>query len=106
RLMRKALPIKSVLYPCCSFHITPSFFFDTVYYVDKSNAVADFFADQKTIKGIIEPQQEVSNPYWRFFQLDVEQSLSEIPEVDLVIALYGGDVLRHVFAKAKEKGYV
>lgn len=106
KLLRKELPIKTAFYPCCSFHITPSFFFETVYYVDKSDAVADFFADDKTIKKIIEPRQEVANPVWNFFHLNVEDSLSVIPEVDLVIALNGGDVLMHAFGKAKMKGYV
>jgi len=106
KLIRKILPIKSAFYPGCSFHITPSFFFETVYYVDKSDAVANFFADEKTIKKIIEPRQEVANPVWKFFHLDVEDSLSVIPEVDLVIALNGGDVLMHAFSKAKVKGYV
>jgi len=106
RLVRKTLPIKSAFYPCCSFHITPSFFFETVYYADKSDAVADFFADTRTVNEIIKSQVEVSKSHWTFFQLDIAHSLNAIPEVDLVIALNGGDVLKHAFKKTKERGYI
>jgi hypothetical protein len=106
KLVRKLLPIRSVFYPCCAYHITPSFFFETVYYVDKSDVVADFFADEQTVNKIIESRREVAKSRWKFFQLDIAHSLNEIPEVDLVIALNGGDVLKNAFEKAKKEGYV
>ena len=106
KLVRKLLPIRTVFYPCCSFHITPSFFFETVYYVDKSDAVADFFAKEETVNKIIHSRKEVSKSRWKFFQLDIAHSLSDIPEVDLVIALNGGDILKNAIEKARIKGYV
>nr|PZN55056.1 MAG: hypothetical protein DIU61_06455 [Bacteroidota bacterium] len=106
KLVRKLLRIKSAFYPCCSFHITPSFFFETVYYADKSDTVADFFAKEETVNEIIQSRSEVSKTNWGFFQLNLEDSLDEIPEVDLVIALNGGNVLKNAFEKAKKKGHV
>jgi hypothetical protein len=77
-----------------------------VYYVDKSDVVAAFFADEVTVNKIIESRKEVSKSRWKFFQFDITHSITEIPEVDMVIALYGGDVLKNAIEKAKVKGYV
>lgn len=106
RLIKKTFPINMVFYPCCSFHITPSFFFSKVYYLDKSEAVASFFKDEVQVNKIIQARKEVSQSDWRFFHSDLEASLENIPEVDLVIALFGGDVLRHAFEKTKPRGFI
>src|SRR5690606_1514080 len=59
-----------------------------------------------TINKIIESRREVAKSRWKFFQVDIAHSISEIPEVDLIIALNGGDVLKNAFEKAKKKGHV
>lgn len=106
RLIKKLLPINTVFYPCCSFHVTPSFFFSTVCYLDRSDVVAGFFRDEQQLTKIIQPRKEVASPNLKFFHSGLEDSLDSVPEVDLVIALFGGDVLRHAFKKARRNGYI
>lgn len=106
RLVKKLIPVASAFYPCCSYHITPSFFFPRVYYLDKSDTAAAFFKDKAQVDKIIDSRKEVSESHWEFIQADVTDSLDSIPEVDLVIVLYGGDVLKHAFTKARPKGNI
>ncbi len=106
RLLARLYKIRSVYYPCCSFHITPSFFFDRVYYLDKSDGVARFFADRALIDGIIRRRGENSRASWEFVHADVYNTGSSIPPVDMLLSLFGGDHLEHSQRYLRKGGYV
>jgi len=44
-IVKKEYDCNTVLYPGCSIHITPSFYFQHVVYVDISNVAKEFFND-------------------------------------------------------------
>lgn len=45
-LLCQKFPSEKVIYPGCSIHITPSFYFQHVLYIDRSQAATDFFSDE------------------------------------------------------------
>ncbi|MCA9947184.1 MAG: class I SAM-dependent methyltransferase [Anaerolineales bacterium] len=83
-----------VLYPGCSTHITPSFFFPHVVYVDQSPAVAKFFADFEPIQSFVNRKKQYKRrAYIRFIAQDYTGSLDLQDEsFDLLISLYAGSV--------------
>ena len=46
KLIKDEYGCNTVLYPGCSIHITPSFYFQHVVYVDISEAAKDFFSGE------------------------------------------------------------
>jgi hypothetical protein len=83
-----------VLYPGCFIHITPSFYFPHVVYVDKDPIAADFFADQVDILQFINRNKRYKrSAYIQFFACDY---LQEMPfakgQFDILMALYAGGI--------------
>jgi len=81
---------KTVLYPGSYIHVTPSFAFPHVVYVDKSEATRQSFADlEGVIQFISRNKHYRQKPFVRFIDQDFTTSLP-VPEksFDLLISLY------------------
>jgi hypothetical protein len=84
----------TVLYPGCSIHITPSFYFRHVIYVDISETAKEFFQDERNVLSIIDSNKKYKqSPYIRFISSDYT---SELPvrenEYDLLLSIYAGGI--------------
>jgi len=85
---------QTVLYPGCYIHVTPSFYFQHVVYVDKSEASQQGFADLAAAGEFVSSRKHYrQNPYIRFIAQDFTLPLP-LPEqsFDLLFSLYAGGI--------------
>src|SRR5574339_302356 len=94
KVIRDKYPCRDVLYPGCSVHITPSLHFPHVVYVDKSEAAASFFDEEKSISEFVRRNKHYRQPpYIRFIHQDYFQPLPLKEEsFDLLLALFAEGV--------------
>jgi SAM-dependent methyltransferase len=84
----------TVLYPGSSVHVTPSFFFQHVVYVDRSDFSRDFFAQAQAVRDVVNRYKRYrQRPFIRFVQQDFTADLP-VPEggFDVLLALYAGGI--------------
>lgn len=84
----------TALYPGCLIHLTPSFFFPHVVYVDTSPEARAFFAARKEVLAFVDRRKRYKRPaYIDFIHADYTAPLSLRPEsFDLLISLYAGGI--------------
>lgn len=84
-----------VLYPGSSVHITPSFYFQHVAYVDKSEISNLFFEEiGEVVKYVNENKKYRQTPYIAFLNEDFTKKLSiRTANYDLLIAIYADNVI-------------
>jgi len=86
----------TVLYPGCSIHITPSFYFQHVVYVDISETAKEFFNDTQNVVDYINGNKKYKqSAYIQFIHGDYTKQLPVRNEnYDLLIALYAGEITK------------
>ncbi|MGI5863952.1 MAG: hypothetical protein ACOX6T_18115 [Myxococcales bacterium] len=96
----------TVLYPGCFVHITPSFFFQHVVYIDRNDLAAAFFAEEKGVRRLIDAHRRYRRePYVRFLAQDFTRELPlRENSFDLLLALYAGGISRSCVRYLKEGG--
>ncbi|MBZ4399483.1 class I SAM-dependent methyltransferase [Myxococcus faecalis] len=95
-LRERYVAVDTVLYPGCFVHITPSFFFQHVVYVDRNDLAQGFFANKDgVLRKISSRQQYAQKAYVRFVAQDFTQPIPILDEsFDLVLSLYAGGIAR------------
>lgn len=94
KALKERYDCNEALYPGSSVHITPSFFYPHVVYVDHSPAAAEFFSDMDGIQAYVNRHKRYKRgAYIRFIAQDYTLPLG-LPEggFDLLISLYAGGV--------------
>lgn len=93
-LIRENYPCTEVLYPGSFVHITPSFFFPHVVYVDQDPVAGRFFADSSTIRQYIDRNKLYKrSAYVRFIAQDYTEKLDlRAGQFDLLLSLFAGNV--------------
>ncbi len=92
-LLSKEYTIYSALYPGSYIHISPSFYFPEVVYIDLDNKSAKFFADPSFLDLILDKKTYVDRPIIRFHHSDYTKTLPEqMGYFDLLISQYAGFV--------------
>ena len=86
--------IKNVLYAGSFIHITPSFFFPNVVYVDSNTKAKSFFRnDEDVMRFIMERKKYEGKPAYRFIHADYTSPLDLGDQLfDLLISQYAGFV--------------
>ncbi|NTX02191.1 hypothetical protein HUA74_25885 [Myxococcus sp. CA051A] len=95
-LRERFVAVDTVLYPGCFVHITPSFFFQHVVYVDRNDLAQGFFANKDgVLRKISSRQQYAQKAHVRFVSQDYLQPIPALEEsFDLLLALYAGGISR------------
>jgi len=98
----------TVLYPGCSVHITPSFYFQHVVYVDMSETAKEYFQNTKNITDIINNNKKYrQSAYIQFIHSDY---MKELPirenNYDLLLAIYAGGITRSCKKYIKPGGII
>ena len=95
-----------VLYPGCSVHITPAFFFPHVVFVDQDPAARAFFSNHESVLELVEQQRRYQRtPFIQFIFQDFNKPLPALMnQFDLVLALYTGGVAKACSAYLKTGG--
>lgn len=102
------LPIKDVLYPGCNIHVTPSFFFQHVIYIDLTDNAASFFAEKEQVKELINKNKTYKpSPYFQFIKQDFTKPLPlKESGFDLLLSLFAGGITSACTKYIKKGGYV
>ncbi len=87
--------VKTVLYPGCSIHVTPSFYFRHVVYVDRSDIAKDFFSHADDVERLIGKRKVYAQrSFFKFYGMDCRVS-SVMPEAgfDLLLGIFAGSLV-------------
>ncbi|WKN42067.1 hypothetical protein [Tunicatimonas pelagia] len=87
---------RNTLYPASSIHITPSFFFSRVTYLDKSAVAAKFFQDQQAVQRLVNQEKVYrKEASINFLHQDFQKEML-LPNHDfnLLISLFGGNLIQ------------
>ena len=105
-ILNKEFKIKNVLYPGSSLHITPSFYFNYVIYIDNSDLSNKFFKSINAVRDIINRNKRYrTNCYFKFYFHDYMQKIDFINEkFDLIISLYSNNVIKYFKEYLKKDG--
>jgi hypothetical protein len=89
-LIRGEFHAEEVLYPGCSIHITPAFFFPYVVFVDRDPSARAFFSDRDTVFDMIRRRRVYRRtPYIRFLFRDFSTPLPvRTGQFDLILSLF------------------
>jgi hypothetical protein len=98
--------IQRVLYPGSYVHITPSFFFPDVVYVDSDKGAKKFFDNQKLLQDFVyRRKNHLQKTKVTFHFSDYRNGIDEIEEsFDLLISQYAGFVGQHCKRYLKKGG--
>ncbi len=104
KIKRKFNP-KKVLYPGSYIHITPSFIFPDVTYVDSLKKIDKFFESEDVKKLIKKNKEYRKKERFKFYNQDYSRKLPErLGSFDLVISLFGGFIGQAVKRYLKKGG--
>jgi len=97
---------RSVLYPGSFIHITPSFIFPEVIYVDSDSQAKRFFKNSEDVKNIIASKKQYpENSKIAFFGQSYLKPLAiPLESIDLLISQYSGFVSLHCKKYLKKGG--
>lgn len=106
KLIHETYRCREVLYPGSSVHITPSFYFPHVAYVDKSSEAAVFFQDHADLKIFVDRHKVYKQPaYFKFIHQDYERSLPlRENQYDLLLSLFSDKVTQSCLRYLKPGG--
>ncbi|MCC7452199.1 MAG: class I SAM-dependent methyltransferase [Anaerolineae bacterium] len=95
-VMRDSFGCETVLYPGCFIHVTPSFFFSHVVYVDLNEKAQELLADTAAVLDVVNSHKRYKrSAYVRFIAQDYTTPLPIVDNsFDLLIALYAGGIAR------------
>jgi hypothetical protein len=99
---------EQVLYPGCFIHITPSFYFPHVVYVDQHPTTVDFFSNMEQIMEYINRKKTYKrSAFIRFLPQDYSEGLLfKQDQFELLISLYAGGVSNACGQYLKPGGYL
>lgn len=94
RLIGETYSCKEVLYPGCSIHVTPSFVFPHVVYVDKSADAKAFFDNQVELMDFVMRNRGYKRkPFIQFLHRDYSEALPLQGEsFDLLLSFFAGTI--------------
>lgn len=96
QLLSKKYPISTVLYPGSFVHVTPSFVFPEVVYVDSDQKARAFFHDPQHYEFVSSHKTYAAQPKITFHTVDYRLGWNEQHErFDLLISQYAGFVWQH-----------
>jgi len=91
RLLKNTYEITSVIYPGSYIHISPSFIFTSLAYIDSDKKAIKFFQSKELIKLIHERKEYNEDPKISFHGVDYQYQINEFHgQFDLLISQYAG----------------
>jgi len=107
-LIKREYGCDTVLYPGCSIHITPSFYFQHVVYVDISETAREFFQDNQSVLSIVNSNKKYKqSAYIQFIHSDYTKKLPvRENNYDLLLSLYAGCITESCKKYVKPGGII
>lgn len=106
RALKGKTKARTVLYPGCHRHITPSFFFPNVHYVDSDSKVSNLYTDPKTLTFVKDHKEYPEDPDIKFSCKDFTSKIAKPKSVDLLISLSAGIISKPCGQYVKPGGYL
>lgn len=108
KLIKDEFNPETVIYPGCSLHVTPSFYFQHVVYIDKSHQSAEFFGYTNDVSDLISQSKNYKeSSYWKFLSKDFQLNLGlKEGSYDLLISIFSGKLIPYCEKYVKENGLV
>ena len=107
QLLAERYAVQRVLYPGSFVHITPSFVYPDVVYVDTDRKAKKFFASPEVRKYIEEHKRHPQPANFSFHPIDYRNGLEEIEmSFDLLISQYAGFIGQHCKHHLQAGGYL
>jgi hypothetical protein len=97
-----------VLYPGCSIHVTPSFFFPHVVYIDKSDLSREFFADTGNVTEFVSRHKKYKRMAYIEYHCADYKNTGIVPDTsfDLVLSIYSDAITENCKRFLKKDGVV
>ncbi len=106
RLIKSLKKVEKILYPGCSFHITPSLIFPDVTYMDKDTNVANFFSNRNGIEQYISAHKEYkSKSHFSFVKLDYAQDKIR-EQFDMIISIFADSAGQYLPGNLRKGGLI
>jgi len=91
RLLKQTYGHMKVIYPGCFIHISPSFIFSDVVYIDSDKNAKKFFSSNELIRLVHKRKEYSKDPKITFLGVNYENPIEEFfSQFDLLISLYAG----------------
>jgi hypothetical protein len=91
RLLKDNFEISRVIYPGSYVHISPSFIFQDVVYIDSDKKAKEFFKSSSYKEYILQRKEYREDPAVNFYSIDYKKEIPElINQFDLLISQYAG----------------
>lgn len=107
-LIKNEYECVTVLYPGCSIHITPSFYFPHIVYVDISETAKEFFQNKQNVLSIVNSNKKYKkSAYYQFIHCDYTEKLPvRENNYDLLLSIYAGGVTKSCKKYIKPGGII
>jgi len=107
-LIKDKYGCSTVLYPGCSIHITPSFYFQHVVYVDINETAKEFFQDNQNVLSIVNSNKKYKqSAYIQFIHSDYTEKLPvRENNYDLLLSIYAGGITESCKRYVKPGGII
>ncbi|MCA9837675.1 MAG: hypothetical protein KC422_12230 [Trueperaceae bacterium] len=92
QLLKSEFAISHVIYPGSFVHISPSFIFQKVSYIDSDKNAKLFFQQEQQVQALIEGRKHYQEtPSISFYSVDYNRTISELVDsCDLLLSQYAG----------------
>lgn len=91
RLLKQTFPLKKAIYPGSYIHISPSFIFSDVVYIDSDKNAKKFFNSNQLSSIVHERKEYPEDPKITFLGMNYENPIEELhSQFDLLISQYAG----------------
>jgi len=105
KLIKEKFNINRVLYPGSFVHISPSFFFPEVIYLDLDKRCKKFFSQKETIAYIESKKEYNQEPILKYYEMSFEEENEEEPcSFDLLVSQFAGFISIHCTKYLKKNG--
>lgn len=106
--LKEHFTCKAVLYPGCSIHITPSFYFEHVVYIDISPLSARFFSENALLAEFIGGNRKYKGrAHYQYLEKDFTKELAlREDSFDLLISLFSGRQIEYCTKYLKGGGLI
>ena len=90
-MIEKTYKVEKAIYPGCYVHVSPSFIFSEVVYIDSDTNAKKFFKSDKLKDFICERKEYKEDPKITFYGIDYKEKIDKLlRQFDLLISQYAG----------------